>query len=121
MKLLTLFVSLSCLIGCLLLASVASAESQLLRCGTLIDVERKRQIRNQDILVEHGLIREIGHGLKPQPETNVIDLRGRYCLPGLMDMHTHLFVDSSVGTVADNFLKKSSATNALLGADSDDH
>ena len=32
-----------------------------------------------------------------------------------MDMHVHLFIDSSVGTVADNFLQKSSATNALLG------
>ncbi len=98
-----------------LFATASFADSAVLRCGTLVDVQRNRLVHRQDILVTDGVIRDIGPELTVPGDASVIDLTAQYCLPGLMDMHVHLFIDSSVGTVADNFLQKSSAANALLG------
>ena len=98
-----------------LFATASFADPAVLRCGTIVDVERNQLVRNQDILVADGVIQDIGHEISAPAGAIVIDLTGQYCLPGLMDMHVHLFIDSSVGTVADNFLQKSSAANALLG------
>ena len=98
------------------LASTASlADTSVIDCGALVDVENRRMIRDQQILVVDGVISEIGAGVDAPPHSSRIDLSDQYCLPGLMDTHVHLFIDSRVGTVTDNFLHKSSATNALLG------
>lgn len=43
-----------------------------------------------DILVENGLIKEIGKGLNVPAGMEVIDASGKYVVPGLIDMHVHL-------------------------------
>jgi dihydroorotase len=43
-----------------------------------------------DLLVENGLIKEIGKGLKAPAGTETIDAAGNYVVPGLIDMHVHL-------------------------------
>jgi dihydroorotase len=43
-----------------------------------------------DLLVENGLIREIGTGLAAPAGAEVIDAAGCYVVPGLVDMHVHL-------------------------------
>jgi imidazolonepropionase-like amidohydrolase len=47
-------------------------------------------IKNADLLVESGKIKAIGHQLAPDQDTEVIDCRERYLLPGFIDVHTHL-------------------------------
>jgi dihydropyrimidinase len=42
-----------------------------------------------DVLVEDGKIAQIGASL-PQPADRTLDARGRYVLPGGIDVHTHL-------------------------------
>ena len=89
------------------LASTASlADTSVIDCGALVDVENRRMIRDQQILVVDGVISEIGAGVDAPPHSSRIDLSDQYCLPGLMDIHVHLFIDSRVGTVTDNFLHK---------------
>ncbi len=43
-----------------------------------------------DILIVDGFIQEIGGALGGNPVNHEINLRGKYVLPGLFDMHTHL-------------------------------
>lgn len=43
-----------------------------------------------DILVERGVIKELGKGLKAPAGADIIDATGCYVTPGLIDMHVHL-------------------------------
>lgn len=110
----TRFRSLAGLIAGVFLACGAQADSQLLRCGAVVDVERERILVRSDIAVKNGVIEAVGQNLNAG-NAAVIDLGDEFCMPGLMDMHTHLFIDSRAGTVAQNLLNKSSGTNALQG------
>lgn len=43
-----------------------------------------------DLLVDKGKVKEIGKGLKAPAGAEVIDAKGCYVTPGLVDMHVHL-------------------------------
>ena len=43
-------------------------------------------LENYDILIEDGIIKEIGKGLT---DTEIIDAEGAYITPGFIDIHTH--------------------------------
>ena len=43
-----------------------------------------------DVLVENGLIKEIGPGLTAPAGVKTLDAAGKYVVPGLIDMHVHL-------------------------------
>jgi len=43
-----------------------------------------------DVLVEKGVVKEIGKGLTASAGVKTIDASGRYVVPGLIDMHVHL-------------------------------
>lgn len=57
--------------------------------GTLVTGDLDQPIREADsILVENGVFKEIGKGLRPAADT-VIDANGTTALPGLIDSHSH--------------------------------
>jgi hypothetical protein len=60
--------------------------------ATVIDVRDGSRISNAAILVENGSISTIGPaGQTAVPGTaRIIDARGKYVIPGLWDMHTHI-------------------------------
>ncbi|KAF9175819.1 hypothetical protein BGX21_007047 [Mortierella sp. AD011] len=47
-----------------------------------------------DVLVDRGLIVQIGSDIKAPNNTVVVDLKGHILTPGIVDMHSHLGVDS---------------------------
>jgi imidazolonepropionase-like amidohydrolase len=47
-------------------------------------------IKQADLLVENGKIKEIGYQLSADKQTEIIDCRGQYLFPGFIDVHTHL-------------------------------
>ncbi|NOX55688.1 MAG: amidohydrolase family protein [Planctomycetes bacterium] len=49
-------------------------------------------LRNASILIERGKIKAIGQGLTPPKGTLVVDARGRFILPGLIDTHSHIMI-----------------------------
>ncbi len=61
----------------------------LIKNGRVIDPSQKID-DTLDVLVENGLIREIGTGLAAPAGVETIDAAGMYVVPGLIDMHVHL-------------------------------
>ena len=43
-----------------------------------------------DVAVKNGKISAIGLNLKPEKNTEVVDAKGKYILPGALDGHTHM-------------------------------
>src|SRR5512138_3695380 len=43
-----------------------------------------------DVVVENGLVKEIGKGLAAPAGAETVDAGGKYVVPGLIDMHVHL-------------------------------
>ncbi|HLM02364.1 MAG TPA: amidohydrolase family protein [Pyrinomonadaceae bacterium] len=59
----------------------------------VIPMDKERVLRNQTVIVRDGLIAEIGKNAKIPAGAQVIDAKGKYLIPGLVDMHTHLLSD----------------------------
>ena len=55
-----------------------------------------------DLLLEEGVIREIGTDL-PDSGAEVVDAKGKYVLPGAVDIHTHMDLDVGIARVIDDF------------------
>lgn len=60
--------------------------------GTLVDIRTGRQIKDSTILIEGSRIKQVGRvGEAAIPSgVQVIDARGKWIIPGLMDMHAHV-------------------------------
>jgi len=65
-----------------------------LRCGTLIDGISEQPIRDALVVIRDGKIKSVKAGASRNDAMSthvpVLDLTGYTCLPGLIDMHTHL-------------------------------
>lgn len=73
-----------------------TAQDQYLHCGHLIDCTGKTIKAEQTIIVEGKNIKEVRAGYVAAPAgVAVIDLKDKYVLPGLMDMHVHIEHQSS--------------------------
>ena len=64
----------------------------------VIPMDRERVLKNQTVVVRADRIVEIGDAAKVKVPAGAlqIDGRGKYLVPGLIDMHTHLFSDESI-------------------------
>ncbi|MFT5032172.1 MAG: imidazolonepropionase-like amidohydrolase [Bacteroidia bacterium] len=105
---------LGALLSCV--ASVSAlAEVKLLDCGQLLDMTSKKVLVNQQVLVEGGMISRVGQDLQVPDNAIRIDLKNKVCMPGLMDVHTHLNLNAMRGGNVDQLsTTQSSAFNALV-------
>src|SRR6185436_13551273 len=71
-------------------ASSATAEPNILRCGRILDVQTGKVASNQVIVIDAGRIAEVRAAT---PQDRGVDLTSLTCLPGLIDAHTHLMTD----------------------------
>jgi len=71
-----------------------SQEKILIKAGRLVDVRAGRMLTGQEILVENGLISQVGTNLAAPPGARTIDLSRYTVLPGLIDNHTHVLLQA---------------------------
>ena len=77
-----------------LLASLSSEhkpDNYLIKNVNVLTMVDTVILKNRDVLVVDGSIQDLGEHLNPSQEYTVVDGTGRYLMPGLTDMHIHLF------------------------------
>lgn len=73
------------------MSSTGSAGTVVLRRANLVDGERGAFVTNAAVVVRDGRITEIAaEPFTPPAGALVIDVGGRYVVPGLIDVHTHI-------------------------------
>jgi imidazolonepropionase-like amidohydrolase len=88
----------SILVFCLTVSSLAQTATPqpvtVIRAGTLIDGKSDQQRRNQLIVIRGNRIESVSDAAsgKVPDGSNVIDLSNAAVLPGLIDSHTHIFL-----------------------------
>jgi imidazolonepropionase-like amidohydrolase len=75
----------------LLLTSALCSAASLIQSVTTIDPEAGIVLPNVDVLIAGERIQAAGVVAQPEGVTEVVDGRGRFLIPGLWDMHVHLW------------------------------
>lgn len=86
------------LVVCFSFAGVANAAPGAIRCGKLLDVRAGRMLSDQVVVFDDaGSITAVGPAASTNPPSGItaIDLSSATCLPGLIDVHTHITFDPS--------------------------
>lgn len=66
------------------------------------DIASETGVFRADILIEDGVVREIGRDLS-RPCAEIIDAEGKYVLPGAVDVHTHMDLLAGACRAVDDF------------------
>jgi len=74
---------------------LSAQEILLLKNGNIIPIS-SGNIIGGDILIKNGKIVKIGKNLKAPPKAKVIDLKGKWVMPGIIDSHSHIAIEGSV-------------------------
>ncbi len=61
----------------------------LIKNGRIIDPSQKLD-QTGDLLIENGVVKQIGQNLSAPAGAQTVDAGGCYVTPGLIDMHVHL-------------------------------
>ena len=77
-------------LGALTLAASAAADDAVIHAGYVLAKPGEGYLTRQTILVEDGRIVSITAGYSKPKDYTVINLRGAYVLPGLIDSHVHI-------------------------------
>jgi imidazolonepropionase-like amidohydrolase len=70
-------------------------KSILFTNGNIITVDGET-IKGGDILLKGSKIAKIGKGLKGDAQTDVVDLGGKWVMPGIIDSHAHIAIEGGV-------------------------
>ncbi|MGD8244079.1 MAG: dihydropyrimidinase [Anaerolineae bacterium] len=78
-----------------------STATLLIRGGTLVTAQG---LLDADLLAQGERIKALGRGLPELHDTQIVDAAGCYVLPGVIDGHTHIQLDTGVYQTPDDWL-----------------
>jgi imidazolonepropionase-like amidohydrolase len=73
----------------------ASSQDLLIQGGTVLTITNG-DLPDTDVLIRGGKIAAIGQNLEAPEGVRVIDARGRFVMPGILDSHSHMAVDRGI-------------------------
>lgn len=88
----------------------------ILRCGSVIDGVSTAPRKNVDIVVDANKITELRGAGAASGTAQVIDLSREICLPGLIDVHTHVLLQGDIIVDYDEQLLKESVAYRAIRA-----
>lgn len=92
------------LIGLFILAGASLCQTKekslLLKNGNIITISGEN-IQGGDILIQGKKIARVGKNLETPPNSEVIDLKGKWVMPGIIDSHSHIAIEGGVNEMGD--------------------
>lgn len=70
-------------------------EDLLIKNGTILTVTRGT-IENGSILIQGGKIKAVGTNVAAPDRVRVIDAKGRFVMPGIIDSHSHMGIEGGI-------------------------
>lgn len=70
---------------------------------TIVDVAAGRLLPDQNVVIQGDRIARMGRATSTPPQGRVVDASSKYLMPGLWDMHSHLFDVDTPGSTAVTF------------------
>jgi imidazolonepropionase-like amidohydrolase len=88
----------------------SNAQDLYLHCGAVVDVDQGKVLKEMTLIVRGNKIFSVKPGyLTPNSNADeVIDLKGKTVLPGLIDMHVHIEFEYSAETNLNRFIMNES-------------
>jgi imidazolonepropionase-like amidohydrolase len=93
-----------------------AAPDLLIRNGTILTVTHG-VIQNGSVLVHNGKIAQIGTNISAPPGATVIDASGKFVMPGIIDCHSHLALDSDVNEATNPITPSMNMLDAFVNTD----
>jgi imidazolonepropionase-like amidohydrolase len=81
-------------------ANLAAEKSLLLKNGNIITISGDT-IEGGAVLLRGTKIVQVGKDIRSAPETEVIDLQGKWVMPGIIDSHSHIAIEGGVNEMGD--------------------
>lgn len=72
--------------------------------ASIIDAGATNPVRTASIIIEDGIIKDIGRNLPLPSGAHTIDGSGKFVLPGLWDMHAHLAAVTAIGVAPEQYV-----------------
>src|SRR5688500_1327652 len=77
-------------------------ETIVIRGATVVDTAGERDIEGATVIVADGRIKAVGRNLRIPRGVRVIEARGKFLIPGLIDGHVHFFQSGGLFTRPDS-------------------
>ena len=91
----------------LLFSVILFAQDNYLHCGKIFDTQSGKVLSNKTIVVSGTKITKILDGFvsKSNPQDTEIDLKNKFILPGLIDMHVHIEKETNSASYSTKFIE----------------
>jgi imidazolonepropionase-like amidohydrolase len=81
------------------------SQDYYLHCGSILDVQTGKQMKSATIIISKNKVVKIAEGYTVKQNTNdvEVDLKNKFVLPGLIDMHVHIESEQNPKSYASKF------------------
>jgi imidazolonepropionase-like amidohydrolase len=107
------------LLICLITSLTINAQNTVIKAGHFFDARSGKMLDNQIIVIQDGIIKEVGTNLKFSKTDKIIDLSDSWILPGLMDCHVHITSNTAHlqrSSITTNYVRESTSLRAIRGS-----